>query len=487
LSQNPNYQNLLTKVKEVEQQIAAASADLQPDNPQMQSLLERRQNLSILLSQESQRLLRDSGGKDNKVLSFQNPLRLSMIEKLIETNNGLQMLQIREQQLIQAQRALEQQAQRFPGVARQYTDLKQQLELANRTLNQLLTQRESLRVQAAQREFPWELISAPTILADATGAPLPTYGKATRNILLGTTGGLFLGLALALLLERKRNVFASVEDVQEVQELPLLGAIPFHQPLGRFGRFADTVLLQPEAEISRQEQQADFISSCDYLFTNLSFQYTDPPIRAVAVCGVEPGDGQSTIALHLARTAASMGQRVLLVDANWQKPSLHEYLQVDNLVGLSDMLVNDTNKAMIQPAPGIDNLYVLPFGEMPLNNGRLIASPRMMRLVEKLQSSFDFVVFDTPPLGAAMETNFLAAQTDGVILVLAVGKTKCTMANQITQQLKTFKIPCLGIVANNVGQSSNSDEGNEDLETLQNGFAGLMHQENHESFRERVS
>lgn len=485
VSQNPNYQTLLAKVKEVEQQIAAASADLQPDNPQMQSLLERRQNLQGILDQESRRILQETGGGGSKVLSFQSPLRVSMIEKLIETNNGLQMLQIREQELTQAQKSIEEQARRFPGVARQYTDLRQQLELANRTLTLLLTQRETLRVQAAQREFPWKVISAPAVMTDATGAPLPNYGKATRNIMVGTAGGLFLGLALALLLERKRNVFSSTEDVQEVQDLPLLGSIPFHQPLERFGRMADTVLLQPDAEASRREEQADFVASCDYLFTNLSFQHNDPPIRAVSVCGMEPGDGQSTIAIHLARTAASMGQRVLLVDANWQKPSLHEYLRVDNRVGLSDMLVNDTNKAMIQPAPGLENLYLLPFGEMPLANGRLIASPRMMRLVEKLQGSFDFVVFDTPPLVAAMETNFLAAQTDGVILVLAVGKTKRTTTQQVMQQLKTFKIPCLGVVANHIGSAVSSDERDNEPAAIQDGFAGL-YQDTHESMRERV-
>jgi polysaccharide biosynthesis transport protein len=479
LSQNPNYQGLLTQLKEVERQIALASADLQPENPQMQSLVERRRNLSQLLSQESQRLLQESGSKSNnaRVTAFQTPLRMSLIEKMIEAGNSVQLLQIREQELNRTRQGLESKAQSFPGVARQYTDLRQQLELTNKTLTQLLSQRETLRVEAAQRQFPWELVSGPALKVGADGQPLPTYGKVMRNILLGTAGGLFLGLALALLLERKRNVFSNVDDITELNDFPLLGTLPFHAPIERFGRLADTVLLQAEDEERRQEEQSQFLAACDYLFTNLCFQNTDPPIRSLAICGMEPGDGQSTLVLQLGRTAASMGQRVLVVDANWQNPRLHEYLKISNHVGLSDMLVNDTNKAVIQQAPGIENLFVLPFGEMPLNNGRLIASPRMMKLIEKLQSSFELVIFDTPQIVQAMETNFLAAQTDGVLLVLAIGKTKRSAVNQVFQQLKTFKIPCLGVVANHPGLVMAAEE-EEDIAPHQDAFAGLATPQN---------
>jgi polysaccharide biosynthesis transport protein len=488
LSQNPNYQGLLTQLKEVERQIAVASADLQPENPQMQSLVEKRQNLSRLLAQESQRLLQQAGAKANnpRVTNFQNPLRVELIEKMIESKNGVEMLQIRDQELARARQTLERQAQAFPGVARQYTELRQQLDLANKTLTQLLTQRETLRVQAAQREFPWELISPPALLLGADGQPLPTYGKVMRNILLGTAGGLFLGLAFALLMERKRNVFSTVDDITETNELPLIGTLPFHAPIKQFGRLSDTVLLLGEAEERRREEQSQFVAACDYLFTNLCFQNTDPPIRSFAVCGMESGDGQSTLVLQLGRTAASMGQRVLVVDANWQNPQLHKYLKISNHVGLGDMLVNDTNKAVIQQAPGIENLFVLPFGEMPLNNGRLIASPRMMKLVEKLQSNFELVIFDTPLILEAMETNFLAAQTDGVLLVVSVGKTKRSITSQVMQQLKTFKIPCLGVVANHAGELETADHPVDEA-PMQDAFAGLMHQEAHEQRSPRVS
>jgi capsular exopolysaccharide synthesis family protein len=477
LSQNPNYQSLLAQQAEVERQIAVAAADLQPENPQMQSLMEKRQNLSRLVAQESQRLLRQAGSRGGtQSTSFQNPLRVELIEKMIEAKNGVEMLQIRDQELARLRQKLETQARTFPGVARQYTDLRQQLDLANKTLTQLLTQREALRVQAAQREFPWELISPPALLLGADGQPLPTYGKVMRNILLGTAGGLFLGLALALMMERKRNVFSTVDDITETNELPLLGTLPFHAPIKQFGRLSDTILLLGEAEERRQEEQSQFVAACDYIFTNLCFQNTDPPIRSLAVCGMESGDGQSTLVLQLGRTAASMGQRVLVVDANWQNPQLHEYLKISNHIGLGDMLVNDTNKAVIQQAPGIENLFVLPFGEMPLNNGRLIASPRMMKLVEKLQSNFELVIFDTPQILEAMETNFLAAQTDGVLLVLSVGKTKRSVSSQVMQQLKTFKIPCLGVVANHQGGLEPAEEQAEEA-PLQDAFAGLMHPE----------
>jgi polysaccharide biosynthesis transport protein len=458
LSDNPTYQKLQAQLKEVDQQIALASASLQPDNPRMQVLVEQRQNLARVVEQESQQVLRQEGKAidRSKVLAFQNPLRQSLIKQLVDTGNSIQLLEIRNQELTQNRAAAQQQAAVFPSVTRQYTDLQQQLELANRTLNQLLTQRESLRVGAAQTEFPWEMIARPALIVDANGAPMPTYQKFMRNLLLGAAGGLFLGIAAALLLERNRNQFSTSDDIADATEMPLLGVLPFHKPLERLGNTSDTVLLNPDAEDRRLIEQSQFSAACDYLFTNLCFLQSGPPVRALAICSPEPGDGKSTVAVQLAQTAASMGQRVLLVDANWQNPQLHNYLNLPNLTGLGDVITNDTNKAVIQQVPGTENLFLLPFGQLPFPNGRPLASPRMMHLVEKLQTGFDLVIYDTPYLLASMETNFLAAQTDGVVLVISTGKTKRTLATQMVQQLKGFKIPCLGVVSNTTGETGSA-------------------------------
>jgi capsular exopolysaccharide synthesis family protein len=442
LSQNPRFQDLLTQRQRVQSQIAVGLARFTEDSPTIQRLREQEQNLNRLIGRETGSILGQSspgipGTTD--VVAFQDPLRVSLISQLVTSGNQARALQARAAEITRSENNLNRRLIELPAIVRQYNTLQQQLDIATKTLNQFLLQRETLRVEAAQKEVPWEVIAKPKLVSSPiTGKPVATRGKrATQMLLVGVAGGLFLGLLTALLREKMRNVFVTAEDLQDAVQQPFLASIPSaakglnQLPPGKSGTLSNP-----------------FLQAFSSLYTNLRFLNTTG-INTVAITSVEPGDGKTIVAVNLAQTAASMGQRVLLVDANLLAPQVHNLLDVSNQRGLVDVLHQKHSVDEVVQKSSLDNnLSVLPAGIAQVGSTRLFASNEMQQLLTQLQTKFDLVIFDTPALDGLTDLNFLGAQADGFLMVVGVNKTKRSKFNKTLEGLKKYRIPVIGVIAN---------------------------------------
>jgi capsular exopolysaccharide synthesis family protein len=459
LSEDPSYTELQARVQELDNQIAVESSRFLPDSPSVQALQAKRQNLVSLQNQQTQRILGQSGaGSTNnpQVLAFQNSVRLDLINQLVTATNQIEVLELRTQALAQTKASFEQQLRQLPTLIRQYNDIQQQLEIATRTRDQLLAQRETLRVEAAQTSLPWEIFSQPQIPLDPTGKAIPVPSKARNIQMMGAVLGLLLGVGAALLIEKSRNIFYTTEEIKESIPLPLLGVIPLYKNAGKLPK-SNTFNSSEIALGGSEFATSPFLEAFDSLYASIRFLSSDPPVRSLAVCSASRGDGKTTIALHLAQTAAAMGQRVLLVDANLRQPQLHTHLDLPNQKGLSDLLSKklDPND-FIQRSQVADNLFVLTSGHPQANSTKLLGSAQMQYLMEEFQATFDLVIYDTSHLVGFMDANFLAAHTDGVLMVVGVGKTSRSLVMQVLNQLNTFRLPTLGVVANHVRKGAKS-------------------------------
>lgn len=459
LSEDPNYQALQQSLVEVDRQIAVESARFNEDSPVLRSLRERQQNISELLAQRAQQIIGQSlpgGSRNPQVQAYQNSIRLDLIGQMVEAGNQIRMLEVRNREIAQARQGFERRLQQFPAVSRQYSDLTRELEIATQTLNRLQTQRETLRVETAQTEVPWELVSEPLIPRDAEGNPVPEPTKASNLMIAGAALGLLLGTLLALLLERYRNVFYTVEDLQEAIKLPLIGVIPFSRGAKQSLEFPSAFGASGEIEDSRLET-ASFREAFSDLYSNI--RLADPPIRSLMVCSAEPGDGKTTVALYLAQTAAGTGQRVLLVDTNLRLPQIHTRLDLRNTKGLSDLLTGDINpEELIQRSALAENLFVLTAGSSMPGSARLLGSDQMKQLMEKFQNLFDLVIYDTPHLFGLTDASFLTTQVDEVLMVVAASKTNRTAVERVLNKLMSLRIANISIVANYL-RENNSPSG----------------------------
>ncbi|HIK15186.1 MAG TPA: polysaccharide biosynthesis tyrosine autokinase [Leptolyngbyaceae cyanobacterium M33_DOE_097] len=444
LSENPRYQNAISELKKVETAIALNSARFTDRSPVMESLLQQRDNLEAFMDREAQLTLgaRAGAASDPRISAFQNSLRLGLIKQLVEIGNTRQVLEVRENALSSVENQLNQRFLQFPLIVREYNNIQQQLEIATKTLNQFLTQRETLRVEAAQKEVPWEVVSPPNLLKNAAGQVVPLASKPTKPLAMGVGLGLVVGLGMALIKEALQNQFLNHKDIPSITKLPALTVVP--QRRGLVG--LDSAVL-----VGARDPFSQAFSS---LYTNLRFLPRKSPIHSVVVSSAGVGDGKTTTAAHLAMAAAAMGQKVLLVDADMRSPRLHSLLDVDNNRGFSDLLSDETlsPEAVIQPSPLDDNLFVLPAGRGVNNAARLLATKKAGELVERLKQGFDLVVFDTPNLIDVSDATFLADRTDGMLMVVSVGKVKRPAVKQVLKELDKFQINVLGVVPNHPGR-----------------------------------
>lgn len=444
LSQNPRYQDLLNQLKKVESQISISLARYNEGSPVVQRLREQQRNLTRLLGQETQKNLTETSPgvpETSRVVAYQDPTRLGLIQQLVQSANQTRALQARTNEIIRTENNLDQRLTQLPAIIRQYNALTQQLDIATKTLNQFLLQRETLRVEAAQKEVPWEIISKPKLVSDpVTGRIIASRGKKAQQLLFMSVGlGLALGVAAAFLREKLRNVFVTAEDLQDAIQLPFLGSVPLRGGMGR--------------EQLGSKGSDPFSEAFSALYTNLRFLNPGSEVHAVAIASTEPGDGKTTIALNLAQAAASMGQRVLLVDANLCAPQIHTLLDLPNQKGLADILSQKLPvEAAIQNSPSSENLSVLTAGNTQIGSTKLFASNEMQQLMKNLRGMFDLVIYDTPALHGIMDTNFLTAQTDGILMVGGVNKTKRSVFMQELEGLNKYRIPVIGVIANHLGK-----------------------------------
>lgn len=182
--------------------------------------------------------------------------------------------------------------------------------------------------------------------------------------------------------------------------------------------------------------------------TNIQYSSVDQELRAIMVTSTGPGEGKSTTVSNLAVVFAQQGKKVLLVDADLRKPTMHHTFNVSNTVGFTSVL---TKQAKLMEA--IDHteekeLFILTSGPIPPNPAELLSSKSMEQLVDEMKTNFDIVLFDTPPLLAVADPQIIANQCDGSILVVYSGKTETDQAVKAKDLLKNAKSKLLGVVLN---------------------------------------
>jgi capsular exopolysaccharide synthesis family protein len=455
LSEAPGYLELLRQLSEVETKIATESVRFTEDSPTIQSLREKRGSLLLLLQQESEkvvgRTLAADAGASN---ASPSQIRLELTKQLVDAANQIQVLQVRQSAIAQAERSLNQQVKQMPVIARKYTDFQRELNVVTESLNRFLGVRQNLEIEAAQKALPWQIILKPK-QPEAPVSPNPE-----RNMILGTIAGLLLGTGAALLIERLDNVFHSPDELKDRTKLPLLGVIPYCKQLKQMTPVATMTELMPSEESPTSQrnrrkpqwyQASPFLESFRSLHTNIRFLGSDTPIHSIVISSATPADGKSTVAVHLAQAAAAMGQRVLLVDADLRRPQVHNVLGLENQVGLSNVIATGlTAKQAIQRLPMWDHLYVLTAGQLPPDPTRLLCSKKMQYLMEQFHAVFDLVIYDTPPTLGLADGRLLAAHTDGVVLIAGLGRTDRSVLMQALDGMKISSATVLGVVANGV-------------------------------------
>uniref|UniRef100_UPI00312B6C43 polysaccharide biosynthesis tyrosine autokinase n=1 Tax=Microcoleus sp. CAWBG640 TaxID=2841653 RepID=UPI00312B6C43 len=355
---------------------------------------------------------------------------------------------------------------------REYDNLQQELLVVTKSLSDFLAKREALRIDAAQQQIPWVLINPPEIPLDKFGKYITSTVKQTRKqLVLAVVLSSLLGIAIGLLVEVLNNVFHTPESLRMATKFPIIGVIPLTKKIKRRSPVRTRKLTSVKAKNAQpvdakppipnlgdtgifRDSDYTFLEAFRSLYTNINLLTADRPIRSLLVSSALDGDGKSTVALHLAATAAAVGQRVLLIDADLRSPQLHIKLGLPNLRGLSEVISTDLSlNEVIQRSPSEENLFVLTAGQIPPDPIKFLSSKKMQYLMEQFQAFFDLVIYDSPPLVGLADAHLIAAHTDGTVLVVKIAKTDRAQVTKVLEELKISGASILGMVANGLKSS----------------------------------
>ena len=416
LRQSQGYQKLLDQLLVVDGKLAQDGAIYLPDSENMIILRDERARILSLMERESTR------AKD-------------------EVGSQVRDFEAKDSALDRTEQGLSDRMKALSGVAREYTAIQGELQIATENLNQFLAKKSTLQINIGQQVTPWQAISPPS------GPELTSFQS---NALLGTILGLLSGIAAAFLIDRAINVFYTSDEVKKASKYPLLGIIPYNRELPQIERN----LSSRSNESSRTKEFSKlgtipFLEAFRLLSTNLRLANAQTPVKSIVITSAMAGDGKSTIALYLARAAASMGQRVLLVDAELRRPQQHYRLGLSNQQGLSNALQSNLDVSeFIQPWAINPNVHVLTAGPSASDPITLLASQRMKQIMTRFTEDYDLVIYDTPPIDGLSDALLVASHADGLLLVTRIKKTKRDAVTQSLEGLQVIPSRVLGIVVN---------------------------------------
>lgn len=426
LSENSRYQTLVQNLLTLDSQIAQASTLYLESSPDMQVLQEQRQNLLALMEREGDNARRELLGR-------------------------IEALSTREAALSETLASLNTDIDQLAEVTRQFTDLERELDLANNSLQNLLVRRENLAIEAAQRELPWEIISPVSLSTEVANL--------ANSLVLGALVGLLLGIGLALALDSQKDVLYTARDLKRVTPVPILGLIPHNGAVERgYDEQHLLSLYQVVGEMlnGKGPKQGDLPIDDLYayreafrsLVANLQRLDADRPLRSLVISSADNQLADSTTAAYLAWAAAELGNRVLLIDADFRFPHLHSFLELPNQQGFANILAGELDlKNVIKRSPTEPNLFVLTTGTTDVDPARLLSSTKMKQFVTKTESYFDLVIYDSPPFAEYADAALLSAESSGMVLVSHLGTVKSAQLEQALEKLWISKIPLVGLIA----------------------------------------
>ncbi|MBP1993429.1 CpsD/CapB family tyrosine-protein kinase [Paenibacillus eucommiae] len=190
------------------------------------------------------------------------------------------------------------------------------------------------------------------------------------------------------------------------------------------------------------------------LRTNIQFSAIDEDLRVLMVTSAGPGEGKSTTIANLATAYSQADKKVLLIDADLRKPTVHHTFKTTNRVGLTGLLTNQAAIEETIKSSGIPNLDIITSGPIPPNPSEILSSKRLVTLLEELKQRYDIILLDTPPAIAVTDAQILATKCDGVILVVDSGNVKREVAMKAKANLEHVQARILGVVLNNVDRNS---------------------------------
>jgi succinoglycan biosynthesis transport protein ExoP len=429
--QNPLAQKLREQEADLTSQHAQLSAQFGPQYPKVIEINTRIQQVQRLLDAEVQKSI---GRLQTDYLASQK----------------------REDMLRSAFDKQKQEANTLSQDSIQYSILKRDADSNRNIYEGLLQKLKEAGIEAGLR-------SSNIRIVDYARAPAGPYKPdVPRNMWLAILIGLTGGIALAFAVEAMDNTVRTVEQAESISQVPSLGMIPLataaseqtaygRKFLNKGGNKASTAALSLNDPVAHARPKSQIAETYRAVRTSILLSSMGRPPKTILVTSALPQEGKSVTSVNTAIVLAQQGSRVLIIDADLRRPTIHKHLRVPVVGGLSRVLTGtaDIDKAIV-PWPKLPQLHVLPAGPHPPHPAELLSSQAMRDLLEQLKERYDHILIDTPPVLSVTDAVLLSVQVDSVLLVLRSGRTTKMALRRACDLLFQVSARLTGVIVNGV-------------------------------------
>ena len=413
-------------------------------------------------------------GEDEKAVMLVDPLQKKLIDLEFALAETQQKYTDKHPGVIELKSRIKELDAQMKGLSTkqlEYSRLAREVEV-NRKLYALLKEKlEEARITEAQK------VGDVSVIDPAIMPSTPISSGKMMGVFIGLMLGLVLGVSSAFVFEALDTSIGTIEDVERVVKLRVLGLVPpitkgivqkhksiltnimdnfFPPPKGKEAEASPVFL------VAHYEPTSTSAEAYRNINTNLKL---DPTRKTILVTSSGPGEGKTNIVANLGIVMAQAGLKTLLVSADLRRPTLdkafgikrepglNEYVTgavgfKDILYNIVDVMVGDMDFDDIRKTHGLDNIWVIPSGRLSYNPAEILKSKEMAILIEKLKNRFDAIIFDTPPVLPVTDASILAPKMDAVVLVYEIGRTSREALIRAKIQLESAGAKIAGVVLN---------------------------------------
>ncbi len=428
IARNPQIEALLGKIAAFQVDRAGLLKDFAPTSRKVRALDDQ---IALTQNQQKELVAEILAGKQISI----NPVHQSLFTQLVDAEGQALAAVARTDGLNRA-------------IARQQADLlrlpEHQYQLAQLQRNVQVTEKTYLAVQDRYQQLriaEESTLANAQVMEPALKPEFPVSPKTKLNIILAILVGLMLGVGLAALQEALDDSVSTPDDVEKDIGLPLLGVVG--------------VIADPEDRSLVRSGPFSAVSEAFRMIrSNIKFMAVDRDLRTLMVTSASKGEGKSTTAANLAVALAQDGRKVVLLDCDLRRPSVHKQFGLPNTIGLTNAIVGGAPISEVEHDVDVENLRVITAGPIPPNPAELLDSARFAAVLEDLRGHTDIIVCDAPPVLGVVDASVLGGQTDGVVVVVASGDVDRQAARRTVQMLQQARANPLGVVLNKTARRS---------------------------------
>ncbi|MHB9035605.1 MAG: GumC family protein [Armatimonadota bacterium] len=424
ISRNPHFDFILDKINSLNSERAAMLQEFTANSREVRSIDNR-------INEEQQKLKHLTENIVASQMRARNPVRDTILPQYASNVASIAAASARVAALERVLSQRQQSAQSLPEREREFSERVQRVTLLQRTYEMLCSKYHTLLL-SEQATLPNGMLVSRARIPGGAAYPNPRR-NATMYFLLGV----LLSIIVVIIADWLDNRVHEQTLIEQVSGLPTLSQVP---------QTADPA----QRMLCESEHNGAMLESFRILRNNISFSSIDHKIRILAITSANRGDGKTTTSINLAVAMAMGGKRVLLVEGDFRRPSLHEHLKAPRGIGFTTVLTGASALENAIVKTKIENLSFLSSGPLPPNPAEILNSQQSRELFRTLAEAYDMVIVDCPPCVGLSDVQVISTIVDGMLLVVSLNRTLRPHLQMTIRTLSQIKAPLIGLVINRI-------------------------------------